>query len=121
MPGPQQTTASVADDTREYREPPDRAPTAHARTRPQVAAATANRDAPNDIGDLVLKPRHAPRRNGYAERIVKRNPGTRVPVYLDMYDAATIVKIDDLVHQYMVDSKNFTSAAMPRRNGFPKA
>ena len=56
-----------------------------------------------------------------AERIVNRNPGTRVPVYLDMYDAATIVKIDDLVHQYMVDSKNFTSAAMPRCNGFPKA
>ena len=49
------------------------------------------------------------------------NPGTRVPVYLDMYDAATIHKIDDLVHQYMVDSKNFTSAAMPRCNGFPKA
>ena len=24
-------------------------------------------------------------------------------------------------HQYMVDSKNFTSAAMPRCNGFPKA
>ena len=53
--------------------------------------------------------------------IMKRNPGTRVPVYLDMYDAATIVKIDDLVHQYMVESKNFTSAAMPRCNGFPKA
>ena len=52
---------------------------------------------------------------------MKRNPGTRVPVYLDMYDAATIVKIDDLVHQYMVESKNFTSAAMPRCNGFPKA
>ena len=70
---------------------------------------------------FVYQARHAPRRNGYAERIVKRNPGTRVPVYLDMYDAATIVKIDDLVHQYMVDSKNFTSAAMPRCNGFPKA
>ena len=73
------------------------------------------------MGDLVLKARHAPRRNGYAERIVKRNRGTRVPVYLDMYDAATIVKIDDLVHQYMVDSRNFTSAAMPRCNGFPRA
>ena len=80
-----------------------------------------NTDAPNDIGDLVLKPRHAPRRNGYAERIVKRNRGTRVPVYLDMYDAATIHKIDDLVHRYMADSRNFTSAAMPVCNGFPRA
>ena len=68
----------------------------------------------------VLKPRHAPRRNGYAERIVRRNPGTRLPVYLDMYDAATIAKVDDLVQQYMVDSRNFTSSTMPRCNGFPR-
>ena len=52
---------------------------------------------------------------------MNRNPGTRLPVYLDMYDAATIAKIDDLVHQYMVASRNFTSPAMPRCNGFPKA
>ena len=71
-------------------------------------------------GLLVLKPRHAPRRNGYAERIVNRNPGTRLPVYLDMYDAATIAKVDDLVHRYMADSRNFTSSTMPRCNGYPK-
>ena len=71
--------------------------------------------------DVTPRRTHAPRRNGYAERIVNRNPGTRLPVYLDMYDAATIHKIDGLVHQYMADSKNFTSAAMPRCNGYPRA
>ena len=87
---------------------------------PQCKSIVGKFYAPNDIGDLVLKPRHAPRRNGYAERIVNRNPGTRLPVYLDMYDAATIHKIDDLVHRYMADSRNFTSPAMPRCNGYPK-
>ena len=87
---------------------------------PQCKSIVGKFYAPNDIGDLVLKPRHAPRRNGYAERIVNRNPGTRLPVYLDMYDAATIHKIDDLVHRYMADSRNFTSPAMPRCNGYPR-
>ena len=87
---------------------------------PQCKSIVGKFYAPNDIGDLVLKPRHAPRRNGYAERIVNRNPGTRLPVYLDMYDAATIAKVDDLVHRYMADSRNFTSSTMPRCNGYPK-